>query len=465
MGVASQFLSSPTLLFTSAFLLRAALLLYGVYQDSVSALKYTDIDYYVFTDAAKAVARGSSPYDRATYRYTPLLAWILLPTTWGGLWFQFGKAVFAMSDLVAGWLMIRVLQRKGLNQQRSLHFAAVWLLNPMVANISTRGSSEGFLCAIVVALLWAFESDRFLLASILLGFSVHFKIYPFIYGISMLLALNPDRSSSAFDLRYLLTKPALTLLSGSIATFAILNTLMYFTYGYPFLRHTFFHHITRIDHRHNFSPYNTLLYLSSASPSSSNSRISFESLAFVPQLLLTLVLIPLATARIDLPATLLAQTLAFVTFNKVCTSQYFLWYLVFLPLYLPNSTFLQQPKVGVTALVLWVLGQALWLQQGYELEFLGRSTFVPGLWLASFVFFAVNCWILGVVVANVISKGGDMQSKVEKAPVSKRRAGLESKLAGSVADQGSREDTKASVSGTSIGKINLAPRGKVLKSQ
>ncbi|KAI6900656.1 hypothetical protein KC318_g19462 [Hortaea werneckii] len=98
---------------------------------------------------------------------------------------------------------------------------------------------------------------------------------------------------------------------------------------------------------------------------------------------------------------MLAQTFAFVTFNKVCTSQYFLWYMVFLPFYLPYSSFMRRPKLGVSALVLWILGQAAWLQQGYELEFLGHSTFLPGLWLASAGFYLINCWILGVIVADV----------------------------------------------------------------
>lgn len=43
----------------------------------------------------------------------------------------------------------------------------------------------------------------------------------------------------------------------------------------------------------------------------------------------------------------------------------------------------------------------MWLQQGYELEFLGKSTFVPGLWGASLAFFGVNCAILGIVVRDV----------------------------------------------------------------
>ena len=45
--------------------------------------------------------------------------------------------------------------------------------------------------------------------------------------------------------------------------------------------------------------------------------------------------------------------------------------------------------------------QALWLQQGFQLEFLGFTTFVPGLFVACLVFFAVNVWILGIIVSDV----------------------------------------------------------------
>lgn len=75
--------------------------------------------------------------------------------------------------------------------------------------------------------------------------------------------------------------------------------------------------------------------------------------------------------------------------------------MVFLPVYLPSSSLRVRPKLGIASLVLWVLGQAVWLQQGFELEFLGKSTFFPGLWAASMLFFAVNCWILGIVVDDI----------------------------------------------------------------
>jgi GPI mannosyltransferase 1 subunit M len=94
------------------------------------------------------------------------------------------------------------------------------------------------------------------------------------------------------------------------------------SYGAPFLIHTYFHHVSRIDHRHNFSPYNTQLYLTSAFPDLSALRI--ESVAFLPQLALSCVLIPIIIAKKSLPAAMLAQTFAFVTFNKVCTSQVYL---------------------------------------------------------------------------------------------------------------------------------------------
>jgi GPI mannosyltransferase 1 subunit M len=48
----------------------------------------------------------------------------------------------------------------------------------------------------------------------------------------------------------------------------------------------------------------------------------------------------------------------------------------------------------------------LWLFEGYRLEFLGKQTFVPGLWMAGLVFFAANCWILGIVIADVAAMRG-----------------------------------------------------------
>ncbi|TVY52908.1 GPI mannosyltransferase 1 [Lachnellula cervina] len=418
---------SPLPVFTSAILLRATLLIYGLWQDAHSPLKYTDIDYNVFTSAASLITHHQSPYDRATYRYTPLLAWLLVPTTfqtstssYSTWWFSSGKVLFATGDIVAGWLIVLVLTRqRGMRMDTALRYASIWLLNPMVATISTRGSSEGLLGVLVVALLWAVMGRRIVLAGVLLGLGVHFKIYPFIYAPSVVWWLDGEevgkgggkgKGSGVLEMvRRFCNAARIKLAVVSLLTFMGLNGLMYSIYGWPFLQHTYLHHVTRIDHRHNFSPYNTLLYLSSSSSTLNSSSPSFpsplhlnlESIAFIPQLFLSAIALPLILAKKDLPSTMLAQTFAFVTFNKVCTSQYFLWYMVFLPFYLPTSSLLANKKLGLTAAGLWVATQGLWLQQAFQLEFLGNSTFVPGLWVSSLLFFVTNAWILGIIVDDI----------------------------------------------------------------
>ncbi|KAK1753431.1 GPI mannosyltransferase 1 [Echria macrotheca] len=421
----TRFFGSPSAVYLSAAILRGAFLVYGLWQDANSPFKYTDIDYLVFTDASRFMNHGKSPYARETYRYTPVLAWLLLPTAWAtgsSIWdvvcFSSGKVLFAVADLVAGWLLERLLTMGGgslrpMDGTTARKFAAIWLLNPMVATISTRGSSEGLLGVLVTALLWAVMARKVTLAALLLGFGVHFKIYPFIYAPAIVWWMDQERMTSrgpgdtssksgmsfASRIGAFFTPARLKLTIISLATFLGFSLVMLSIYGGPFLVHTYLHHVSRIDHRHNFSPYNTQLYLTSAFPHLSALRI--ESVAFLPQLVLSCVLIPFVLAKKDLPTAMLAQTFAFVTFNKVCTSQYFLWYMVLLPLYLPHSSFLKDKKLGITALLLWVASQALWLQQGFQLEFLGQSTFVPGLWLASIGFFLVNCWILGIIIADV----------------------------------------------------------------
>jgi len=202
-------------------------------------MKYTDIDYYVFTDAARFTANGYSPYDRETYRYTPLLAWMLWPTTWPGMWFSFGKILFAFGDIIAGWLIVLVLRSsKKMSLERALKFASIWLLNPMVATISTRGSSEGLLGVMVIALLWAIIQKRISFAGILLGLGVHFKIYPFIYAPSVIWWLDDDRISTgkvsqpgekdiADQIRDFCNSTRIKITVISLITFMCLNTLMY----------------------------------------------------------------------------------------------------------------------------------------------------------------------------------------------------------------------------------------------
>ena len=202
----------------------------------MSALKFTDIDYFVFTDAARHLSRGQSPYQRDTYRYTPLLAGLLIPTTWSESCFNFGKVLFAVGDIVTGWLILNILRSAyKMRPERALRYSSLWLLNPMVATISTRGSSEGVLAVTIMALLWATLNQKHTLAGFFLGFAVHFKIFPFIYAASISWWLfnncGMDHTSSAKGevphLRDVLSPAQIKLTLTSVITFAWLNISMY----------------------------------------------------------------------------------------------------------------------------------------------------------------------------------------------------------------------------------------------
>ena len=131
----SRFFHSTSCIIVLSIVLRLILIVYGIYHDAHSPLKYTDVDYFVFTDAARFVYAKQSPYQRETYRYTPLLAWLLLPTAWPG-WFAFGKVIFALGDIAAGWIMILILRGRGMSHDRSLKYTSIWLLNPMVLEVT-----------------------------------------------------------------------------------------------------------------------------------------------------------------------------------------------------------------------------------------------------------------------------------------------------------------------------------------
>jgi len=400
-------LTLPRLLLLSV-LLRLTLLLYGLYQDAHSPLPYTDIDYLVFSDASRSVYHGHSPYSRETYRYTPLLSYLLLPTVHFP---PFGKLLFAASDVVAGWLIALILRRRLPERKALLYTATCWSLNPMVATISTRGSSEGLLGVMVITLLYFSLQRQALPAGILLGLATHFKLYPVLYAPSILLFLEHDPHFIKQFPKNLITPRRTVFALSAAGAFTGLNVGMYALYGQEFLRHTYLYHLIRLDHRHNFSPYNVLLYLLSPGSQASPPIMRW---AFLPQLLLSGVVIPLATAKRDLPGCMFAQTFAFVAWNKVCTSQYFMWYIVLLPFVLGGSGFLKNPGKGWVALVAWVLGQAAWLYNGWRLEFLGESTFVE-LWAASLAFFVVNVWIVGEAVGDIIKGGGEVKATSEGA--------------------------------------------------
>ena len=86
-------LTQTTWLLLAAAALRLLFIAFGEWQDAHMEVRYTDIDYQVFSDAAALLAKGRSPFERETYRYSPLLALFLVPNVllhpaWGKIFFS-----------------------------------------------------------------------------------------------------------------------------------------------------------------------------------------------------------------------------------------------------------------------------------------------------------------------------------------------------------------------------------------
>ena len=365
----------------------------------------------------KLVASLGDPYARSTYRYTPFLAALLSPVHLFG-WPEFGKVLFAAADVLCAVLMWALLDGRraaGTRQGAYVHLPGLlWLLNPIPAQIATRGSSEalvGFLVLLFVYFLLSSNPEapigavpthadparepttatdktpteaaiptyrpllpelalplsewsiNAFLSPIVLGLAAHLKLFPVIYGIPVMshlaastrLAYPPALRQK---LGFLSTHAAgITYGIMTFSSFMLINALAWIIWGTPFLEHSFLYHLTRKDHRHNFSPYFLVVYLTDAAESLDTWQervLASPLLSFGPQLLLVIALGWSLGSR-DVVAAMTAQTIAFVAFNKVSTSQYFLWFLWLLPVVLPS---LSVSKLGLSLVIAaWIGAQ------------------------------------------------------------------------------------------------------------
>ncbi|KZT51159.1 glycosyltransferase family 50 protein [Calocera cornea HHB12733] len=411
----------PLILLLSASL-HAALIIYGDWHDAHSPLKYTDIDYHVFTDAARFVVRPEEsgyaggwlakrlglalgdPYYRSTFRYTPLLALLLTPNVL--LHPAWGKLLFTLSDVLISLQLQRLLPVGS-----SVNYVTLlWTLNPFPLNISTRGSSEALIGLAVMSSLYLLKRGNLIGSGIMLGLATHLKIYPFVYGIATLSWLARDKGWKGW-----ISRQTCLFTAASAGTFFALGAIMYSIWGRPFLDHTYLYHVTRQDHRHNFSPFFYLAYLTYGS---SISRLS-SIVGFVPQLLLTIGLGAKFGSR-DVAGAWAAQTAAFVLLNKVCTSQYFMWYLWFLPLVIPRLRVSRTESVAL--LILWIGSQACissphdssaaWLAIAFQLEFNGQAVYLR-LWVAGLGFVVSNAVVLGRLITLYDWDSQEPRTKVE----------------------------------------------------
>ncbi|KAG9448551.1 hypothetical protein H6P81_008516 [Aristolochia fimbriata] len=411
-----------------AALFRLILIIYGEWQDAHMEVRYTDIDYIVFSDAASLVASGKSPYERSTYRYSPLLAYLLVPNVI--IHRSWGKLLFSAADLLVGFFVHSILKKRKVPEDLNYYCVAAWLFNPFTFTIGTRGNCEPIVCATILWIIICLMNGNLFQAAFWYGLIVHFRIYPIIYSLPILVVLDQNEFQLAHTplitkwtleqrlssqkgataasyqdpvyRRYLcfpwqifqnlMTKERLLFGSISASVFFFWTALFFSLYGWEFLNEAFLYHLTRTDPRHNFSIYFYHIYLHHQLEFSVLERL----ISFLPQLVVQLVLV--FRFGKDLPFCFFVQTVAFVAFNKVITAQYFVWFFCLLPVILPWSNMRIKWR-GLLCMVSWMGVQIHWLLWGYLLEFKGKNVFIQ-LWLASILFLAANTLVLVAIIRN-----------------------------------------------------------------
>jgi len=422
--------TSPLGIIFLAVVVRIALIVFGSFQDAHAEVPYTDIDYQVYSDAARFVCEGETPYARSTYRYTPLLAWLLAPNC---IFLSYGKVLFAVCDILAAVMMLREREEAGVvapaaaTQRRRLVPLLIWLFSPFTATISTRGSGESLVVCMLVGMVLLLEKGRVVTGAVVYGLAVHWRIFPIVYAPAVLLFLGRKnmnkargaerRSSrlSTFLAAYVSVKGVVFGLV-SAAVFFALGAAMHGMYGREFLDETYLYHLTRVDPRHNFSFFFYPAYLRMSSVGEAGGRDWLSTVFSLAGLAVQAVIADRMMRgqggmvddddrdddgdeddnnlndhdrQPDLAMTFLAQSIAFVAFNKVSTAQYFVWYLCWFCLRLEWAT----AHVDRRWVVAWPVALANWLFWAYLLEFRGLPVHLF-IWIAGIFWFSVHAAVL-----------------------------------------------------------------------
>jgi phosphatidylinositol glycan class M len=292
--------------------------------------------------------------------------------------------------------------------------------------LCTRGSSDAITNFLVFSMIRRLQLQHYGVSGVIYGVLVHFRIYPVIYSTSFFWYIlfnggnksNHDKWNISLlnhDIKHnihFLTRtvyPLLSFYTNAFIGFFSLTLVCWFIYGNQYVDNAIFYHLIRTDFKHNFSFSFYSNYLNHSTVASniistlqvqSNEMIS-KIVMFSPQILL-INLIGFLYAKNHLYLCMLLQTMIFVTYNKVVTAQYFVWYILFTPLVIAQEKvdfhYILHMNNYIRFLVIsWVISLLSWLYYAYLLEYEGVNTF-RYIWLASQGFF----WSNIVIICSII---------------------------------------------------------------
>lgn len=420
-----------------SFMIRLAFVVYGEFQDHFAEVPFTDIDYRVVTDGARHIINEQSPYKRHTYRYTPILAYLLTGNIF--VYASFGKILFSIFDILIGYVIRAIIidehmhtfeanatsllkrykrlpesssqvrfQLMPKHEKRATLASLLWLYNPMAIVIATRGNGDSITSLFILLTIFALQRSirhtkrnnlsYVMLAGIFHGLAIHFRLYPLVLSLAYYLYLGEDNAKSKrprtlLNILVQFNRKQLLLVFSTISTLLGLTVLFYRQYGYEFLYESYLYHLVRKDTRHNFSLYFYMNLLNT------HPMLAEKVLTFLPQLLILLAInIHFGIHRKTIGFCVFLQSFVVVTFNPVLTSQYFIWYLAILPICFKNFKSMKINR-ALSYCALWCSVQAIWLYSAYLLEFKGWNTF-GFIWMQGMIFFGANCFIMKVLIEN-----------------------------------------------------------------
>jgi phosphatidylinositol glycan class M len=371
--------------FALGALLRVALVAFSLWADARLPVRFTDADYFVFRDAAAAVARGGSPYARATYRYPPLVALLLAPGEALGLGAVWGKALFCAADVACGALVVAAARAGGAPRAAARRAAALHLLSPFAAVLAARGSADALGGALLLAALAAAAARRPGAAGAALGLAAHARLYPALLALPLALALRgrgPRARRVACGLCHARVRRAA---AAAAATFFAAGAAGVAAYGADAVDEAYLFHAARVDARHNFAVAWHATYLTGRGVAGGGAVAAVAS-----------VLGGALAARGDLPLAAAVAVWALVAGNGVVTAQYFGWWQALLPLAAVRSR--ARAPAAAAAAAAWLAAEAHWLRWAYALEHRGEAVH-DRLAAAAALFFAVNVAAAAALVA------------------------------------------------------------------
>ena len=125
---------------------------------------------------------------RDTYRYTPLLAWMLQPNILVNI--AFGKLLFIILDIATGYLIYSITKASNVSEKHATICATLWLLNPLPMTVSSRGNAESIMSFLVLWSLKLLQDMSVCASGAVFALAVHFKIYPVVYALPIYMWLG-----------------------------------------------------------------------------------------------------------------------------------------------------------------------------------------------------------------------------------------------------------------------------------